>query len=341
MVDRLLKRIQRNRVGRAIYFLIDNLDRHHATLAAGAMAFDAFLSLVPLAAFAGFILGYLNETADFVLGPIVKAAPGPVQDLVLDALQRLKDATSFALAPVIIGAFLWVSSAGISTAMSVFEAMFHSPPRPWWWRRLIAMACVLGAVAALAIIVGATILLTTVSGSWGTRAAAVAVPIAVVVGALAAFFRIAIRGPRPRERRIFPGVLATLLLWSIVSTAFSFYVSTLARYVTLYGGLAAVAIFLLWLWMLSLALLVGGEINAQLEGIRDMDLASLPPPAGSVVPVGPALFTPLPIPRPPRIPTIPDAGDEDEEEGEVVSREVDRSGEDEGPGEGGRLRQGR
>ena len=152
------------------------------------------------------------------------------------------------------------------------------------------MACVIGAVATVAIVVGGAILLAMVSGSWGTRIVAVVVPVAVVVGTLAAFFRIAIRGPRPRERRIFPGVLATLILWSLVSTAFSYYVATLAKYVTLYGGLAAVAIFLLWLWMLALSLLVGGEINAQLEGIRDPDLISLPPPAGSAVP-GPALFT--------------------------------------------------
>jgi len=315
LAGRLIKRIKRNRAVMAVTFLIDNLDHHHATLAAGAMAFDAFLSLVPLAAFAGFILGHLHETGDLVLGPLVKTAPAPVQSLVEDAFVRLVDGPSFALAPVSLGAFLWVSSAGISTAMSVFEAIFHSPPRPWWWRRIIAIACVIGAVAALAIVIAGAILVATVSGSWGTRAIAVAVPVAVVIGALAAFFRIAIRGPRPRERRIFPGAFATVLLWSIVSTAFSFYVSTLARYVTLYGGLAAVAIFLFWLWLLSLALLVGGEINAQLEGVRDMATATPTPLTRSVAP-GPALFTPLPLPRPPRIPTIPDAGeDEDDTEG--------------------------
>src|SRR5262245_42120264 len=116
MLDRLLNRIQENRVGRVFWVLFDNLDRHHATIAAGAMAFDAFLSLVPLAAGAGFILGRLHETGDLVLYPIVKTAPAPVQALVVDAFERLKDASSIVFAPVIVGAFLWVSSAGISTA---------------------------------------------------------------------------------------------------------------------------------------------------------------------------------------------------------------------------------
>jgi membrane protein len=286
-LDWILDRILHNRVGKAVYGLVDNLDRHHASLAASAMAFDAFLSLVPLSAFAGFILGHLHETGDLVLGPLLQTAPTPVKTLVEDAFIRLHDNNTAVLAPISLAAFLWVSSAGLSTAMSVFEAVFHSPPRPWWYRRLIAMGCVVGAVASLAIVVTGAILLATVSGSWGARVIAIAVPIAVVLGMLAAFFRIAIRGPRPRDRRIVPGALATVTLWSIVSVAFSFYVSTLARYATLYGGLAAVAIFLFWLWLLSLALLVGGEINAQLEGVRDTVQHQRHAP-GAVHPAAPA-----------------------------------------------------
>jgi membrane protein len=86
---------------------------------------------------------------------------------------------------------------------------------------------------------------------------------------LSAFFRVAIRTDHVfRRRRVLPGVLVTVVLWAGLSALFSFYVTTLARYATLYGGLAAVAIFLFWLWLLALALLVGGEVNAQLDGVR-------------------------------------------------------------------------
>jgi membrane protein len=298
LVKQLRDGIRQNRVWRAVYRLVDNLDQHHASLAASAMAFDAFLSLVPLAAFAGFILGHLHETGDLVLQPLLKTAPTPVQALVDDAFVRLHNNNSAVLAPISLAAFLWVSSSGLSTAMSVFEAVFHSPPRSFWHRRAIAMACVIGAVAVLAVVVAGAILIATISGSLGTRVIAVGVPIAVVMGMLSAFFRIAIRGPRPRERRIVPGAVVTVTLWSLVSAAFSFYVSTLARYATLYGGLAAVAIFLFWLWLLSLAQLAGGEINAQLEGVRDSHSSAYPPPLNSGMPA--ALFTPLP--RPPGMP---------------------------------------
>lgn len=259
----------RHRAGRAVYRLVDNLDSHHAPLGASAMAFDMFLSLIPLVAIAGAILAHLHETSDLVMGPILRAAPQPVRALVIKEFERIGVTDLAALAPVSIVAFLWVSSSGLSTAMYVFENIFHSPPRPWWWRRLIAMGTVVAGGAVLMAVIALAVMLASLSGSWGTRAMAIIVPAGVLVGLLMSFFRIAIRGPRPLKRRALPGALVTVALWTVVSAAFSFYVSTLSRYTTLYGTLAAVAIFLFWLWLLSLALLVGGEVNAQLEGVRD------------------------------------------------------------------------
>ncbi len=68
---RLRSLVLRNRVGRALYVMIDNLDRHHAPVAASAMAFDTFLSLVPLTALAGYVLGHVHETGDILFGPVL------------------------------------------------------------------------------------------------------------------------------------------------------------------------------------------------------------------------------------------------------------------------------
>jgi hypothetical protein len=67
---------------------------------------------------------------------------------------------------------------------------------------------------------------------------------------------------------------------------------------------------------------VGGEINAQLEGIRDTD-TSVDPPAGNTV-LLPALFTPLPLPRPPPIPLL-EAAKEDGIEETLTPQEKTRS----------------
>jgi membrane protein len=277
----------RYRAGRALLLLVHNLDIHHAPVAASAMAFDAFLSLVPLAAFAGYVLSAFHESGDVLLGPILRTSPGPVADLVYGAVRRLSDDSTTAIAPVSIVAFLWTSSAGLSTAMYVFEAAFQSPPRPWWWRRGIAILLVLVSVGIVAVVTGLSIGVSMLSITAGA-VFAVVVPSATVIGMLLGFFRIAVRRSKVfRRRRALPGVFITVVLWSILSALFSFYVTTLSRYATLYGGMAAVAIFLFWLWLLALALLVGGEVNAQLDGIRE----DLPPSMGKAAkpaPAGPA-----------------------------------------------------
>ncbi len=281
--DRIWQTLGRHRAGRAITRLIDALDEAHAPIAASAIAFDAFLSLVPLAAFAGMVLYVLHENGELLLGPMLNASPQPVAELVRGAIDRLSTSAAV-IAPVSVAAFLWTSSAGISTAMSVFEGMFHSPPRPWWWRRGLAILCVVAAVAIVAVVTAIAVGLGMLSGHLGALAAVV-FPTATLVGLLSGFFRLAVRGgPAPSRRRRLPGVFVTIVLWAILSALFSFYVSTLSRYATLYGGLAAVAIFLFWLWLLALALLVGGEVNAQLDGIRTeggKPVSSRPPPSAA------------------------------------------------------------
>lgn len=268
MFARHKETVLRTRAGSAFFLLIDTLDRHHAPIAASAIAFDAFLSLVPLAAFAGWVLHLVHQSGEVVVGPILRAAPSAVADLVEGAVVRFSTDSGAVIAPVSIAAFLWTTSAGVSTAMYVFENAYRSPPRPWWWRRAIAILCVLASIAILAAVAVVAVAATVLSPSLGVLAALI-LPIATVTGLLLAFFRISVRRDHVfRRRRALPGVLVTVVLWVLLTAVFSFYVTTLARYATLYGGLAAVAIFLFWLWLLALALLVGGEVNAQLDGLR-------------------------------------------------------------------------
>ena len=268
---RLWELFRRHRAGRALLLMIDVLDQHHAPIAASAIAFDAFLSLVPLAAFAGMVMHRLHES-DMILRPLLRASPAPVAELVERAASRLSDDNAAVIAPVSIVAFIWTTSSGLSTAMSVFEKMFNSPERPWWWRRGVAMVSILASVAIVAAVTGITVGIGMISVQAGAIVAVI-VPTATLVGMLSAFFRISVRrGPRssPAARG------APRRGWSPSfsggrSPPSSRSTSRLSlRYATLiYGGLAAVAIFLFWLWLLALALLVGGEVNAQLDGIRD------------------------------------------------------------------------
>ncbi|KYG10708.1 tRNA processing ribonuclease BN, partial [Sorangium cellulosum] len=258
-----------------MWSVIVSLDRHNGPRAASAMAFDAFLSLIPLAAFAGYVLSRTKEWSDLVAQPLLKAAPPEVANLVSEELFRLSQ--SSAVAPISITGFLWITSSGLSTAMGVFDTIYNTRERPWYVRRAIAAACVMASLAVVPVVAGVGVLIGSLSGSIGARIVAFALPAGLVTCMVAAFFRLSIQRPNIERRRVFPGAVLTVVLWSVVSTLFSLYVATLGRYATFYGSLATVAIFLFWLWLLALALLIGGELNARLERER-AGVLSIPPP---------------------------------------------------------------
>ncbi len=254
---------------RSLKRLIHYLDLHDASRAASAMAFDAFMSIIPLFAVAGWALHRLRNDVASVLATVLRAAPPAVRAGLGAEFFRMSDNSVIVLAPLFLGAFLWISSAGASTAIGVFETMFASPHRPWWKRRLLGMALVIGSIPAVALATTVGILLARIAGSFGGRIIAVVAPLMIVTGLVAAFYRLTIWRPANVRRRVWPGAVVTVALWASVSTLFTYYVGTLAQYATLYGNLASVAVLLFWLWLISLSVLVGCEVNAQLEGVRD------------------------------------------------------------------------
>jgi len=85
---------------------------------------------------------------------------------------------------------------------------------------------------------------------------------------LAGFYRVAVVHPTGVRRRVWPGALTAVGSWLLVSWGFEAYAVSIADYALYYGSLAAVAVLLVWLYLTSLSLVLGAEMNAQLEGVR-------------------------------------------------------------------------
>lgn len=69
-------------------------------------------------------------------------------------------------------------------------------------------------------------------------------------------------------REVWPGALFSLVAWLLVSWAFSFYVDNMASYSVLYGSLAAIIVLMLWLYFVSMILLMGPQLNHTLVVMR-------------------------------------------------------------------------
>jgi membrane protein len=244
------------------------MNQHGAFRAASAMAFDAFLSFIPLLSLAGWTAHRLGYGA-VLLRRLLESLPIANHEAEGADLFRMSDRTVLTLAPLSALLFMWVSSSGIATAMGVCEVMFEATKRVWWRRRVIAIGWVALALATLAIMASVFFGFTNaIDARLGRVVAAIAVsPLLVVL--VIAFFRTAIRRPKGMRRHYWPGALLTVALWWTASIAFSIYVGRAVGYSLYYGSLATVAMVLGWLWLLSCALLVGGELNAHLEGVRE------------------------------------------------------------------------
>jgi membrane protein len=99
------------------------------------------------------------------------------------------------------------------------------------------------------------------------QALAAIVVLVAGMGLLAGFYRFAVEHPAKVRRRVWPGTVAALASWLIVSWAFGAYAVSIADYALYYGSLAAVAVLLVWLYLTSLSLVVGAEVNALLEKV--------------------------------------------------------------------------
>ena len=256
---------------------------HSAFLAASAMAFEFFLSFIPLLVLMGFILGHVvkKNGVETFLVPVATAMPF-AEEMVRRELERLAD-THVGVAPAGAVGFLWLASSGASSLIDTFEvALGVKSRRGFLKRRAIALGWVIGMIVALS----GTLWLWILVDDWlhpGTFSVGPRVVVSrltwepwlllgglgvVGTSGLAVLYRYAVVHPDGVERRAWPGAIVAMIACFAVTFAFSRYVMTLANYALFYGSAAAVATLLVWLYLTSLSLLLGAEVNAELEGVR-------------------------------------------------------------------------
>jgi membrane protein len=76
----------------------------------------------------------------------------------------------------------------------------------------------------------------------------------------------------PRFRWISAGAAVAIVVWVLLTGIFGLYVANFSSYSRTYGSLAGAIVFLLWLWITNLALLFGGELDAEIERGRELQL---------------------------------------------------------------------
>jgi membrane protein len=76
---------------------------------------------------------------------------------------------------------------------------------------------------------------------------------------------------QPNFRWLTPGGILAVVVWLAASGLFALYVANFSSYNATYGALAGVVVFLVWLWITNVAILLGAELNAELERQREKE----------------------------------------------------------------------
>ena len=260
-------------------------DRAAALTYYGVLAiFPGILVLVSLLGVAG------RSATQPLITNLAQAVPGSVRTIMLNAVYRLQHAHSAAGLLAIVGIVLalWSTSSYVAAFMRAANAIYDVPEgRPAWKTLPIR----LGVTVALMLLLVASAVIVVVTGSLARHvgqvlgigsAAVTAWDIAkwpvlfILVCLMIALLYWASPNARQGFRWISPGAMLAVIIWLIGSGLFALYVANFGHYNKVYGSIAGMIIFLIWLWLSNTAILLGAEFNAELE--RGRAIAAGTPP---------------------------------------------------------------
>jgi membrane protein len=213
-------------------------------------------------------------------------APGPAHKILQNALHGLTQSRGVAGILFIVGiaGAVWSASAYIGAFIRASNSIWDiEEGRPIWKTIPLRLAITI----VMLILLMATAIAVTVTGPLadkvgkllGVGSAAVTVwdiakwPVLILIVGLmfSILYYTAPNVRHPGFRWITPGGVLAVVLWIAASAGFALYVASFASYNKTYGSLAGVIVFLVWLWISNVAILLGAELNAELERGRELE----------------------------------------------------------------------
>lgn len=244
---------------------------------AAQLSFYFLLALFPALLFVVALIGALpiSGVVQTWLDNLSGIMPAEAVAIVERELQRLSAGSHGSLLTFgIIGA-LWSSSSGMVAIISTVNKAYDLEERRSWWRvRLLAIGLTLALVVLMIVaqvaLQGGPWLLGLMADWTGVDLGMTgeflrwALALGALVVAVDVIYQVA-PSARSEFTWLTPGAVAAVALWVAVSLAFRFYLQRVGDFAPTYGTLGGVIVVMLWLYLSGLAVLVGAEINSEIE----------------------------------------------------------------------------
>ncbi|WP_432817303.1 YihY/virulence factor BrkB family protein [Sulfitobacter sp. JB4-11] len=261
---------------------VAHISDNNISLVSAGVAFFLMLSLFPaLAAFIA-LLGLVLDPVVVIsqLQEIRGLLPTDVYDIINRQVTSLVNARSDALGwagGLSILFALWSARAGVGALMMGLNDVYNTSNRsaPHHYLRALMLTVILvfvGIVALITLVITPVLLAFFPLGVFGTIVIEFlrwAITIAALLGATGMLYRYGANRRGERFQWLSPGAVVAIALWIVVSVGFSYYVSNFGNYNEVYGSIGAVIAMLIWLWISSFLVLLGGSLNAQIARHTD------------------------------------------------------------------------
>lgn len=240
------------------------------------LAFYLLLSLFPFVLFLLNLISFTPISSAEFSSRIAEFLPAEVSRFFRSVVVEIVGARSTGLLSAGALVALWSASRGISAiSYGLNKAYDKEESRPFWKVALITVGFTIGIAvlvlaALLMLIFGEVIareVFSCIDGAEGFtrlwRVLRYAVPLALMFLVFMLLYKY-IPNHKLRLKQVLPGALFATFGWIAFSAVFSFYVNNFASYTRVYGSIGGIIILLVWLYLSSMVVLLGGEINATL-----------------------------------------------------------------------------
>ncbi|MEK0316457.1 YihY/virulence factor BrkB family protein [Cohnella sp. 56] len=245
------------------------------------LTYYLILAIFPFMIFLVSLIGFTPFTTWDLLDATKKVLPQTNSKVLVDWITNVQNNRSGALLSFGIIGSLWSASSGINAIIKALNKAYDEPEtRPFWKVKglslIVTIVMTLVLVCSLALLVfgrqlGEWIFKTFSLPDFFDELWAVAqfvIPIVIIALVFTAMYKY-VPNRHLKFKEVLPGAIVATVGWIAASGLFAFYVSNFGNYTKTYGSLGGVIVLLTWLYISSIIIVLGGEVNATLAFDRE------------------------------------------------------------------------
>jgi len=256
----------------------DEITNDRVMLVSAGVTFYLLLALGPLLAALVSVYGLILDPADIAsqteaLGQIM---PGGGMDILTAQIERLANAQDSSLGiafAISLALALWSANAGMKAMFQAMNVAYdETEDRGFVRLTLVTLAITVCSIIGILALLAFNTLFTSFQAmigvqlpTWMVNALTAVIALAALIVFMAVLYRYGPSRESPQWSWITPGAVFAGIVAVLVSAAFTWYVANFGSYNETYGSLGAIVGFLTWLWLVVVVLVMGGELNAEME----------------------------------------------------------------------------